>query len=63
MKITVAFRNFANSSKNQQFAHTKHELLVFNNDKKQIILHGRNYVEKNVRVFVRYAMDTKQTVD
>jgi hypothetical protein len=26
-------------------------------------LHGRNYVDKNVRIFVRYAMDIKQTVD
>jgi hypothetical protein len=63
MKIIVAFLNSANLSKNQQFAHTKYELLVFNNDKKQIILHGRNYVDKNVRIFVRYAMDIKQTVD
>ena len=63
MKIIVAFRNSANSPINQQFAHTKYELLVFNNDMKQIILHGRNYVEKDVRIFVHYAMDSKQTVD
>jgi len=63
MKIIVPFGNSANSSKNQQFAHTKYELLVFSNDTKQIMLQGINYVEKNISIFVRYAMDTKQTMD
>jgi len=52
MKIIVPFGNSANSSKNQQFAHTKYELLVFNNDKKQIMLHEINPYPANVENIV-----------
>jgi hypothetical protein len=44
-----------------QFSHTEYELLlVSNNDKKQIMLHGMNHVEKFVRIFV---LPNKQGID